>query len=122
VAAVVGLLAALTSGVGPATAQAVLATAATGASVALQADPPALSAPVTGIVTDGVRAGHPAAVRAAGGDRTAAHTGATAVATLLLLLAACCALLGVRRLATRAPRTAWHAPAAPRAPPASATC
>jgi hypothetical protein len=120
VAAVVGLLAALTSGVGPATAQAVLATAATGAAAAVQPDVPALSAPATGVVSDGVRTSHPAAVRAAGGERSPAHTGATAVAALLLLLAAGCALLGVRRRTDRVLRAAWHAPAAPRAPPAAA--
>lgn len=121
-AAVVGLLAALTSGVGPAAAQAVVATAATGAAAALAPDPQALSAPVTGVVTDGVRAAHPAAVRASGGERAPAHTGAAAVATLLLVLAACCAALGVRRCHGVLPRSSWRDAAAPRAPPAAATC
>jgi hypothetical protein len=116
VAALVGLLAALITGLAPVAAE----TVAGGSTAAVGAAASTVSAPVSGVVTDGLRAAHPAGVQPSGADRPAPHAGATAVAALLLLLAAGCALLGVRRRTDRVLRAAWHAPAAPRAPPAAA--
>ncbi len=123
-AAVVGLLAALTSGAiaGAAPGSLPLVTAAS-AVVAQLADPAAASAPSAGLVTDGLRAAHPVAARVGGTDRpTPAHAGGWALAALLLLLAACALAVGVRRATGLAHASLRGSAAGPRAPPALASC
>lgn len=123
-AVVVGLLAALTSGVVSASAPGSLPLGAAASAVVAQlADPAAASAPSAGLVTDGLRAGHPAAARVGGTDRpTPSHAGGWALAALLLLMAACALAVGVRRATELAHPSVRGSAAGPRAPPALASC
>ena len=119
VAAMVGLLAALTAGVvGPAQITTPLAQAA-----AQLTDAVTLGAPSTGTVGDGVLPAHPAAARSTGSDRAPVqHVAGWALLVLALLLATAALAVGVRRASCRPALQARRRAAAPRAPPALASC
>jgi hypothetical protein len=118
VAAVVGLLAAL-SGTSPTAASlnpVPRAVAAVGATI----DAAAASARSTGVASDAARTTSPVVTRTTGVDRAPSpHLGA-GVAALLLVLAACFLAVGLRRLQARALLAGLAGRAAPRAPPVAA--
>ena len=118
-AAVLGVLLALSAGLGVALAP--VASTASAASTSAVAHDTAISAASSHVLPSSLRAVHPAASRTTGVDRQSGGAGYAVLATVLLALA-CLAVLAAATTAWRRPSSLTRSASGPRAPPAFAAC
>ena len=118
-AAVLGVLLALSAGLGVTMAPA--ASSAVTSSTSSVVHDTAISATTTHLSPSSLRAVHPAASRTTGVDRLSGGAGYAVLATVLLALA-CLALLAAATTAWRRPSSLTRSASGPRAPPAFAAC